>query len=349
MDVMLRGSYALVSPIYSAMMQGRNLKSNRGIGVRQLARPVISIGNITAGGTGKTPVVRWLCERLREAGDRPAVLLRGYKARTGERGDEQSMLEAMLNRAGTLPIRIQANADRFAGGVAVLKDDPSINAFILDDGFQHRRLRRNFDLVLIDATLPLGFGWTFPRGLLREPATGLRRADAILITRSDQVPDVQKVVDLVRRYNSAAPIFQCSHAHVGLRTAEGDAHSLAELSSKRLFAFAGIGNPQGFATQLKGVAGELVGSRWFADHWDYSGADLAQVIKEAGRCRAEVIVTTEKDWVKVARVLSHDAPLAIWRVELAVKFADDHEGKLLEMIRSVLIQSKPKNSPAVSE
>src|SRR4051812_22379030 len=174
---LLRAGLSVISPVYATVMRGRNAKFDLGLGVTRLPRPVISVGNITAGGTGKTPVVRWLCERLRDTGERPAVLMRGYKAAAGERGDEAAMLEGMLNRSGVQNVVVHAQADRVAGGLGVLRDHPDVSVFVLDDGFQHRRLARDFDLVLVDACEPLGYGRVFPRGLLREPACGLGRAD----------------------------------------------------------------------------------------------------------------------------------------------------------------------------
>lgn len=332
----LRGAFSAISPFYSAIMRVRNFKFDRGVGVRTLSRPVVSVGNITAGGTGKTPVVQWLCERLRAAGDRPAVLMRGYKARPGERGDEQAMLEGLLNRDGLRPVVVHAEAGRYAGGLAVLQDHPDVNVLVLDDGFQHRRLGRNFDLVLVDASEPLGFGRVFPRGLLREPPASLKRADAILITRADQVLDIVRVEQLIRRYNSTAPIFRCSHAQVGLRSAAGSLHELDALAGKKFFAFAGIGNPQGLSKQLKALPGELSGSRWFGDHWRYAREDFKQLVDEARQSGADAIVTTEKDWVKIALLMNEEMKMPIWRIELTLKFEDDGERQLFELIYSAI-------------
>src|SRR2546421_4413716 len=146
---LMRLGMSAVSPIYSMMVRGRNARFDRGLGVRRLPRPVVSVGNITTGGTGKTPVVRWLCERLREAGERPAVLMRGYRAKAGEAGDEEAMLAGLLNRADVPPVFVHAEADRHAGGQAVFAAHPEVTAFVMDDGFQHRRLARDFDLVLL--------------------------------------------------------------------------------------------------------------------------------------------------------------------------------------------------------
>ena len=326
----VRGLLAAASPVYSMIVRARNAKFDRGVGVRRLPRAVVSVGNITTGGTGKTPVVRWLCERLREVGERPAVLMRGYRAKPGERGDEQAMLAEMLGADGI----VHAQADRYAGGMAVLRERPETSFLVMDDGFQHRRLGRDFDLVLVDASEPFGYGRVLPRGLLREPLSGLRRADAILITRADQ-GDVGEIERTVRRFNAAAPVFACAHALVGLRAGEARM-PMEALAGRRIFAFAGIGNPQGFEKQLQALGGEMVGRWWLADHWNYSHRDMVSINGEARRAGAEVVVTSEKDWVKVARVVDERTSLPVWRVELAVRFLGDDERKLFELIRARL-------------
>lgn len=329
---LMRAGLAAASPIYGLVTQLRNSKFDRGIGIRRLPRPVVSVGNITTGGTGKTPVVRWLCERLREAGERPAVLMRGYGARNGERGDEQAMLEGLLNQGGGAPpVIVQAEADRYAGGVAMLGAQADVSVFVMDDGFQHRRLGRDFDLVLLDASEPFGFGRVLPRGLLREPLGSLRRASAVLVTRADQ-GDVEAIAKRVREFNAVAPVFRCTHAHVGFRSSEDVRHRADALSGMRVFLFAGIGNPEGFGRQFPGHVGHL----WFGDHWDYEREDLERIQAEAKRAGAEVIVTTEKDWVKIAPLVEVGVGIPIWRAELAVRFEGADEGELFQLIHGCL-------------
>ena len=332
---LLRGGLSIVSPVYATLMRARNKRYDLGLGVKRLPRPVVSVGNITTGGTGKTPVVHWLCERLRDAGQRPAVLMRGYKARPGERGDEQAMLEGLLNRNGVPPVIVGAHPNRHAAGQAVLREHPDVAAFVMDDGFQHRRLARDFDLVLIDACEPFGYGRVIPRGLLREPLSGLRRADAILITRANQVDAgvIDAFLARLRTIHPAVPVYRCSHAHVGLRAADGPSHPIDELSSRRYFAFAGIGNPRGLEAQLRKLPGELVGREWFPDHWGYAPRDIDRVRAAAEAAGAGLIVTTEKDWVKVADVINAAPGMPIWRLELAIRFDADDESKLFEQIR----------------
>jgi tetraacyldisaccharide 4'-kinase len=331
----MRVGLGVASPLYAGLMRARNWKYDRGFGVRRLPRPVVSVGNVTTGGTGKTPVVRWLCERFRGAGRRPAVLMRGYKAAPGERGDEQAMLEELLNRPGVEPVSVQADANRFEGGQAVLKAHPEVDLFVLDDGFQHRRVGRDFDLVLMDASNPFGYGRVIPRGLLREPLGSLRRADAVLITRADQ-GDAEAIAQTVRQYDATVPVYRCTHAHAGLRSGvDGELRPLQTLIGRSFFAFAGIGNPEGLVHQLAALPGRLAGTRWFGDHWNYSEADVGRLLKEAEAADADLILTTEKDWTKV-RCFAAGAAIPIWRLELAVRFRDDDESKLFEQIQSEL-------------
>src|SRR3954454_10125891 len=221
----LRGAMRLVEPIYTAIVASRNRGYSAGVITSNRApRPVVSVGNITTGGTGKTPVVRWLADRLRERGMRPAVLLRGYKARPGERGGEEQLLNDLLNPPGVAtPVIVHANPDRFAGSEAVLREHPDVDIFILDDGFQHRRLQRDFDLVLIDATNPFGYDHVLPRGLLREPLGGLARANAFLLTRVDQaLPGADEFCEReLRARGRTTPIYRCRHAHAVIVYDEG--------------------------------------------------------------------------------------------------------------------------------
>lgn len=178
----LRSLMAITEPIYSTAMLARNAAYDRGIlQTRKLPRPTVSVGNITTGGTGKTPVVIWLANRLREAGRRPAVLLRGYRATAGF-SDEQQVLNRNLNQNSESEIPVKANPNRIAGAAGVLHHHPNVDTFVLDDAFQHRKVHRNFDLVLINATDPFGYNHVLPRGLLREPLSGLGRATAFLLT-----------------------------------------------------------------------------------------------------------------------------------------------------------------------
>jgi len=176
---LLRLGLRLIEPFYATVTKVRNGFYRLGIfSTRKLPRPTIAIGNLTTGGTGKTPMVLWLAEQLIARRLRPAILLRGYRG--DESGsDEQRMLAAHLGERAS----VVANPDRFAGAMTAVSHLPQPEVFVLDDAFQHRRAARDFNLLLISATNPFGYGHVLPRGLLREPIGGLNRADAVVITR----------------------------------------------------------------------------------------------------------------------------------------------------------------------
>jgi tetraacyldisaccharide 4'-kinase len=228
---------------------------------------------------------------------------------------------------------------------------PQPDVFLLDDGFQHRRVARDFDLVLIDATAPFGFGHVLPRGLLREPVHGLRRADAVIITRFDQATsqELQAIEARARRYVPAGAIYFARHVHAGLRAADGSDVTLTELAQHRFFAFAGIANAQALRRQLEN-AGRCVGFAAFADHHAYSTQDLAKIRQDSAAAGAALLVTTDKDWVKIRPLPAANEGLSILRLNLRVEFRDGDDDRLLSQI---LARLEPKQglravSPALS-
>ena len=258
--------------------------------------PVISVGNITTGGTGKTPLVVWLCRLLEEKSLKCAVLTRGYKSAKGMVSDEP----AILARAcpGT---KVLVNADRVAAaGRAVSQFAAQV--LLMDDGFQHRRLGRDLDIVAIDATRPFGYDRLLPAGLLREPKKAIRRADAVVITHYDQSNTVG--VDLLekrmRRIKPDLVIAKAIHRHRCARGPGDVSYDLDELRQKRIFAFCGIGNPEAFLNRLKEYGMNVVGTRVYNDHHNYTESDFAQIRQQALSLGAEMILSTEKDWVKTA-------------------------------------------------
>jgi tetraacyldisaccharide 4'-kinase len=330
--------YALVTRIRNKLFDARLRKSVR------LPRPVVSIGNITAGGTGKTPAVRWLAERLRDGGKKVAILSRGYKSKGGELGDEPSMLQALLNGDGNAsPVFVRANAKRARAGQELLHEvgGSGVDVFILDDGFQHRQLARDFDLVLIDATAPFGYGHVFPRGMLREPVSGLVRATAFMLTRVDEVESgaIDRAREVLRRYNPSAPLYETVHAPTHLRHA-GSAKPipLDAMRGRPWFAFCGIATPTSFLRQLETLGGTPAGSRAFADHHTYGEKDVAAIVAAASKAGANVLVTTEKDWVKLERLPAvKRLELPLWRLDVKLQFLRvDDEAKLLRAINARL-------------
>lgn len=317
---------------YAAAMRGRNALFDRGLrAVHPLGRPTISVGNVTTGGTGKTPVVAWLADRLRVTGERPAILTRGYRATAAAGSDEARLLAAALGA----DVPVEVNADRVAGAAAVIARSPAATCFVLDDGFQHRRAGRDFDLVLIDATCPFGYGRVLPAGLLREPLSGLRRADAVLITRADRVKDIKSVTRMIRQHTPTAPIFQVANRLFGLIDALGRPVTLRR--GELLSAVAGIGNPAVFFEQISELAARPPMTRTVPDHHDYTPADLDGLFIWAESSRAAALVTTEKDWVKLMRLPGiNDGPVPVWRAQQSLDFQDGDEDTLLTLIRSRL-------------
>ncbi|WP_428937068.1 tetraacyldisaccharide 4'-kinase [Fontivita pretiosa] len=345
-----RAALAAAEPLYATVTTLRNVLYARGVlACYHLAQPVISVGNITTGGTGKTPVVRWLVQRLLEAGLHPAVLLRGYKG-----GDEARLLQEQLPAA-----LIEANPSRVEAARHVQARSPDIDVFVLDDGFQHRRIRRDFDLVLIDASNPFGYGHVLPRGLLREPLRGLNRADAFLITHVELSSGemLQHIQQTLRRYNAHAPIYRCRHVHADLRDAAGNVAPVESLSGRRIVSFCGIGNPDAFEQQLDRAGAVRVASLRFADHHQYELHDLVELTDRAADLHADMIVTTEKDWIKLRGLLEHApqpeqrfAARVIWRIGLTIGFLNDDEAELLGQIsraaRGLSSLSLPAAAPA---
>lgn len=341
----LRCILRAAEPLYASIVRGRNRLFDLGWKkTRRLDRSVVSIGNMTTGGTGKTPVVCWLAEKLRSEGKAVAILSRGYRARYKALGDELTMLERALNRPEAPRVFVQGNPDRIVAGEALLHDHPEIDLFVLDDGFQHRRVRRDLDLLLVSALQPFGFGHVLPRGLLREPLRGIRRADAVLITHADRVGGaaVEQIEAVIRKYNPTAPIYRAVHAESGLLTSEGPAgvRPMQQLSVQRFFAFSGIGSPSSFEGPLERFGANFVGRRRLADHHDYSATDLNQISSEARNLGAEVLVTTEKDWVKLEHLTCQ---MPIYRVDVRVQFRGNDEERLLAQIRQALA-SRTKTS-----
>jgi tetraacyldisaccharide 4'-kinase len=343
-SVLLRAALRIGELFYASAIRFRNGMFDRGVcRIRRLARPVISIGNLTTGGTGKSPTVRWLAERLRADGRHVAILSRGYRAASSGLGDELTMLDRSLNDSTEPAVRVRANPDRFAAGESLLNEHPEIDVFLLDDGFQHRRLARDLDIVLVSATEPFGFDHVLPRGLLREPVTGLRRADAVIVTHADQTgaDALTEIERTIRRHRPEMPVYRATHAQVGLLESSASSpgadikHPIGTLADRRFFAFCGLGNPDAFGQQLNRFGDRYAGHRWFADHHRYTQSDLHILAREAVSHGADVMVTTEKDWVKIAPLFD-PAGMPIWRIEMRLQFQANGEEQLLNLIRSRL-------------
>jgi len=287
---------------------------------------VISVGNITVGGTGKTPLVEKLAQILRDEGHRVGVLSRGWgrqkrgvvvvsdgeniKKTPEEAGDEPYLLAKNLQG---IPVLIGKNRGK-AGELAVQKYNCEI--LILDDGFQHLRIQRDFDFVVIDATNPWGNGRLIPAGPLRESVSSLKRANSICFTRVDQNGNVNKQRHVIGKYSNA-PVLTSIHQPVGWVSFD-DHHvvPLEDLQNKSVLAFAGIGNPNAFLKTLEMMNVNPIEFIKYRDHYWYSEKDLIQIRQTAVRMGAEAIVTTEKDAVRLSVIHGMTVPFYYLKIKL---------------------------------
>jgi tetraacyldisaccharide 4'-kinase len=328
--------------------------------------PVISVGNITAGGTGKTPLVEWVARAVSREGLKVCVLTRGYG-----RADESKRVVASdgvrvlaeFEECGDEPRLL---AERLVGAAAVVCDRDRVAAarwalenlgadvFVLDDGFQHLRIARGLDIVTVDASAPWGGGHLLPRGRLREPREGLARADCVVITRSDMAEDLGALrAEVLRLSRDKAAVVTSRVRTLGLSPldstagvskvaleGEGGKALLESDSGKALLegvasqpvgAFCAIGNPRAFFAQLRRDGFDLRHERAFADHHAFTQAELGEVVRAAGREGARALLTTAKDAVKL-RTLALSIPSYV--VETGLEF--DDEGKLLGLVREAV-------------
>ena len=321
----------IVEPIYAAAVSRRNARFDAGRGVTKLDLPVISVGNLTVGGTGKTPMVMHIVSTLLRAGHAPCIAMRGYRARAVGGSDEADLYTRAFPR-----VPVVAQADRIAGVRRVLAaadpSTPPIDCVVLDDGFQHRRLARDLDIVLVDASRPMEHDRLLPSGWLREPVRNLKRASAVVITHAEQVSaeGLSSIARAVEREHGHAPLAITRHMWTGLF--EGDAGNEARrpldaLLGRRVVACCAIGNPDAFMRSLEincpaerqsGVVGRLI----LPDHDAFEPQTVERLIALATSQQADAIIVTDKDWSKLRRVPRHRWPCSVLRPILELSF--DH-------------------------
>ena len=292
--------------------------------------PVVSVGNLTLGGTGKTPMVEWICRWFRARHIRVAILSRGYGNLAGM-NDEGRVLEENLPDVPHLQ-----SPDRVALARCAVEELES-QALVLDDGFQHRRIARDLDVVLLDALDPYGLGRMFPRGLLREPISSLRRAGVVVLSRADLVDEATRRAIRQRAERAAGPLqwVLTRHAPLDLIDSEGRSFPLAEAGRRQVGAFCGIGNPEGFRRTLEGLGLMVAGFRAFPDHHPYSAPDVADLSRWLRGLDAELALTTQKDLVKLRTLTLGPMPLRALRIGLEVMEGAD----MLDRALSALLLS----------
>ncbi len=313
---------------------------------QQVGLPVISVGNLTLGGTGKTPMVEWLARDLRGLDLRVAILSRGYKGQ-GAFNDEGLLLEENLPDVPHLQGRDRVASARIAS------EELAMEAIVLDDGFQHRRLVRDFDLILVDALDPEGSGGLFPRGLLREPLQAARRADAVALTRADLIGPEDRAA-IRRRFLAFDPSLiwaECRHAPRDLIGGPDGPEPIPEVASTdqpphsgspRVAAFCGLGNPSGFLATLAqcglAPANPDHDFRAFPDHHPYRAEDVEELARWAVSRGAELVLTTQKDWVKLR--LERLGPVPLRALRIGIDWLEGRE-PLRQAIHRVVLSQGP--------
>lgn len=286
------------SRVYGSIVAKRNARWDAGEGVVEFDRPVVSVGNLSVGGTGKTPLVRAVVQWLHEAGRRPCIAMRGYKAVAGV-SDEAEEYRALL--AGTPvvanPNRVDALVDFFA-----TETGGAVDSIVLDDGFQHRRVARVFDIVAMDATRSAFEDQLLPAGWLREPVESLKRAHALVVTHARDDAATGRIIERARKINPKLLVARATHEWTGVALADDRVMEVGWLRGKRVVACCAIGHPNVFVAAAREAAGGLAGEVVLRDHDPFREATVAQVARAAKEARADVVLVTEKDWSKLRRV-----------------------------------------------
>jgi tetraacyldisaccharide 4'-kinase len=327
----------LASGVYGGAVWARNLAYDRHWKqVHHASVPVISVGNLTLGGTGKTPMVEWLARWYRRCGVGVTLISRGY-GHAGGVNDEGLVLEENLPDVPHLqdPDRVRL--------AAIAVEELEAELIILDDGFQHRRLARDLDVVMLDALDPFGLGRLFPRGLLREPIGSLHRASVVALSRADLIgTDARAAIrEAVRARGGPMPIVEASHAPLDLVDGDGRSEPLQDLAGQTIAAFCGIGNPEGFRRTLEPLCGRITDFRIFPDHHRFTAHDVAGLEAWVRASGANLALTTQKDSVKLRTSSLGPVPLRALRIGLEIT-----DG--LEALEALLRPLAPASRPGAA-
>ncbi len=342
---MNRAATIALSPL--GLLYGAAMRTRAALYKRQILRthvidkPVISVGNLTTGGTGKTPLVEAIARRLAQSGRKVCILTRGYGRSDAHQrvvvsdGDE---IRADVDQAGDEPLML---AERLRGKAAVVCDADRVSAalwakenlgsdvFVLDDGFQNLRISRDLNIITIDATNPWGNRRVLPAGILREPIKALNRADCIVLTRSEQSTD-SELPAKIQRLTSAA-VLSSRMVTSGIRSFKSVTNVEAKvLARQQIAAFCAVGNAEAFFNHLRQTF-ELADTTAFRDHYQYSQPDIDRIGKQALASGASALMTTAKDEVKL-RALRFDMPCYVIDIDLQI----ESEAQLFELIDRAL-------------
>ncbi len=307
----LRGLLWPLSLLYGAGVRARVwLYANGWLKQKRLNATVISVGNLTVGGTGKTPMVIWLAEKFLADGKRVAILSRGYRGANGT-SDEIELMKFRLQ--GRVSFGVGKN--RFAEGLQ-LESRQSIDVFLLDDGFQHLQLARDLNILLMDASRPLAGEFLLPAGRLREPVAAMSRANVIIFTRAETASGTLEAIGKLDRY----PVFAASTRLLGFRRFGGESAPVSadEIGAGPFFAFCGLGNPDAFFRDLGSWGLAICGQAIFPDHHLYTQQDFLEIMRAGKRAGANVFVTTEKDAQNLGDFKFEEAPVYVAVIDLVV-------------------------------
>lgn len=333
-----------LTPIYRLGVHRRNrqFESDEKVYVTKVAVPVISIGNLTTGGTGKTPLVIWLCRQIRQVDRRVAIVSRGYGAaknpdRTSRANDEA------LELGQRLPDVPHLQDPNRAASATIAIEELETEVIVMDDGFQHRALGRDLDIVVVDATEPFGFGYLLPRGLLREPVKNISRADFVVLSRCDQVSDeeIARTETELRKHSPHLPIARTKVQPAKWMQYDGQEKGLCQVAgsptedadARAVFVCCAIGNPDSFLNTVASTGVKVVGQKFFPDHHLYDRTDIEVIAEAAVESGAAAIVCTHKDLVKIG--VNQFKGLPIYALVAEIVFLEG-ETELLAAVQSAL-------------
>lgn len=336
----LRSGLRIAEFPYTWAMNWRNRQYDSGAAdIATVEVPVVCVGNLSLGGTGKTPMVEWVCRVLRQSDVRVSIVSRGYGAGHQGRNDEALELELALPDVPHLQ-----NADR-AAAARIAMEELETQFIVLDDGFQHRQLHRDLDFVLLDATEPFGFEHVFPRGTLREPLASLVRANIVALSRADMIDQQSRnaIRERVAQLAPQATWCEVSHNPRSLRNSRGEVEDLHYLKGRSVAAFCAIGNPVGFRHTLETLDAEVVAWREFPDHHQFTCADVHQLNNWAED--VDVVVCTRKDLVKLQVTSLGNTPLWSVGVELEFQAGEQQVREQLLTLASRIERSSVESTP----
>ena len=307
---------------YSAVLNTRNLLYKNGV-VRSTTLPVkvFSIGNITTGGTGKTPLVESMARYLLEKNKKVAILSRGYGGNNPlKKNNDNVSDECLILRENLLDVPVLAGKDRVSNGKKAIREF-GVDCLLLDDGFQHLKLKRDLDIVVIDSLNPFGGENLIPRGSLREPLRNLGRAGLFIISHCNQSKEktIKSIYTKLNHVNNDAPVCESIHWPVHIENiTDGSILGPEWLKGKRIYGLSAIGNPESFTYTLKELGADLIKHRKFHDHHNYNREEIGDVVYEAKLLGVDAIVVTQKDIVKIRKMDINDFNILSLKIETQI-------------------------------